>query len=198
MKQENRRQRPTGSHFDLRTLTQVALLAAVLVVCSQITLPFPGGVPITLQTFAIALIAYLMGPYLGGLTLVIYLGLGAIGLPVFAGFKGGFATLIGPTGGYLLGFLPMVALLGWFPAGVIIKESKKKIVLRCVMALAGLAICHVAGVLRLSAVTGMSLTAAFLAGSAPFIIKDILSIVLAYRIAVAVRRQLNRAAAGPR
>ena len=97
------------------TLTHIALLAAILVVCSQITIPFPGSVPITLQTFAIALIAYIMGSYKGALTLIIYLGLGAIGLPVFAGFKGGFDTLIGPTGGYLIGFLPMIVLIGWFP-----------------------------------------------------------------------------------
>ena len=134
-----------------------------------------------------------MGSYKGALTLIIYLGLGAIGLPVFAGFKGGFDTLIGPTGGYLIGFLPMIVLIGWFPAGETVKETKKMFFIRIAMGLVGLGICHTAGIFRLSAVTGMPLAAAFAAGSAPFIIKDVLSIVLAYRIAVAVRRQLNRA-----
>ena len=93
--------------FSLRDMALAALGAALIAVCSWISLPalLPTGVPFTLQTFAVCLLAALFGWRLGLVTVGVYLLLGAVGLPVFAGFKGGVGALLGVTGGYLLGFV---------------------------------------------------------------------------------------------
>ena len=88
-------------------LAFTAMGAALIAVCSWISVPafLPSLVPFTLQTFAVCLVTAVLGLRLGVGSVGIYLLLGAIGAPVFAGFKGGFAALLGTTGGYLVGFL---------------------------------------------------------------------------------------------
>ena len=80
------------------------LFAAVLAVLSQLAIPMPGAVPLTLQTFGVALCAYVLGWKLGTLSYLIYFLLGLAGVPVFSNFTGGISKLFGPTGGFLLGF----------------------------------------------------------------------------------------------
>ena len=121
------------------------VMAAVLAVLSQISIPLPGGVPLTLQTFAVALCGYLLGPALGSAAAAVYLALGASGLPAFAGFSGGIGCFLGPTGGFLWGFLPFALL-----CGLGIKSEKKPLALA--LGAVGLASCHLAGVLQFAAV----------------------------------------------
>lgn len=90
----------------------VGVFAAVLAVLSQISFPLPSGIPVTLQTFAVALCGYALGCKRGTLAVLVYIVLGAVGLPVFANFSGGFGSLVGLAGGYIYGFLPMAALCG--------------------------------------------------------------------------------------
>lgn len=92
----------------------LALAGSVLItICTQISLPlFP--VPMTLQTFAVFLIGLTYGWRLGGITVSLYLLEGAIGLPVFSGGKGGMIVFMGPTAGYLVGFLLAAIACGWF------------------------------------------------------------------------------------
>ena len=94
-------------HIQARELSLAAMGVALIAVCSWISVPalLPTGVPFTLQTFAVCLLAALFGWRLGLVTVGVYLLLGAVGLPVFAGFKGGVGALLGVTGGYLLGFV---------------------------------------------------------------------------------------------
>ena len=93
-----------------RDITYIAVFAALISVCAWISIP--AAVPITLQTFAVFLTVFLLGGRRGALCITVYLFLGAIGLPVFSFFRGGFGTLLGASGGYLLGFLP-AALVMW-------------------------------------------------------------------------------------
>lgn len=86
-------------------------MAAAIALGAQVTLPL-GAVPFTLQSFFVLLAGFLLGSGRGSLALALYLAAGAAGLPVFAGGAGGVARLWGPTGGFLLGFLPMAALAG--------------------------------------------------------------------------------------
>lgn len=89
-------------------------LAALTGVSAQIRLPIPfSPVPITGQVFVVLLIGLLFGRKLGAGSQAFYVGLGGLGLPWFSGLSGGFATLAGPTGGYVLGFLPAAYILGW-------------------------------------------------------------------------------------
>ena len=92
-------------------LTRCGIFAAVLAICSWIQIP--GPVPFTLQTFGVFAALGLLGGKRGTISIAVFLLLGAIGLPVFAGFKGGIGALLGATGGYLMGFL-LSGLCIWF------------------------------------------------------------------------------------
>ena len=93
-----------------RDLCYIAVGAALLALCSWLSIPFT--VPFTLQTFAVCLIAALLGLRRVLLAVLIYLLLGLAGLPVFSGFRGGFGVLLGPTGGFLIAYLPTAFTVG--------------------------------------------------------------------------------------
>ena len=84
-----------------RDIAHIALFTALMAVCAWITIPF--AVPFTMQTFAVMLAAAVLGTRRALLSLILYLALGTVGIPVFSGFTGGFGVLAGPTGGYLIG-----------------------------------------------------------------------------------------------
>lgn len=92
-------------------LSRIALGAAALTLCAWIAIPTP--VPFTMQTMAVFTVAALLGPKLGCASVGIYLLLGAVGAPVFSGFRGGVQVLLGATGGYLIGFLLCALVTGW-------------------------------------------------------------------------------------
>ena len=117
-----------------KKITFVGLMTAVIAVLSQIAIPLPSGVPITLQTFAVALTGYMLSYKYGSAAVVTYILLGAVGVPVFSGLKGGAGVLFGVTGGFIFGFLPMAFLCGL--------SSKMKQIPALLMGLAGLFVCH--------------------------------------------------------
>ncbi len=94
----------------IRPMVCAAICAALMAVCAWISIPAP--VPFTLQTFAVFLALGLLGGRWGTVSVLVYILLGAVGAPVFSGFRGGLGALLGPTGGYILGFL-LSALLMW-------------------------------------------------------------------------------------
>ena len=169
------------TQITLRQMIAVALCACVLAVISQISIPMPTGVPLTLQTFAVALIGCVLGVKSGMLAIVVYLLIGAVGVPVFSGFGAGFHKLVGATGGFLFGFIPMAALCAL--------GQRKGIIGKIIWGALGLTICHVLGVTQFSLVSGNGFIAAFAMVSAPYLIKDILSVALAYLVS---RPILNR------
>ena len=116
-----------------------AVMAAVLCVLGPLTVPI-GAVPISLANFVICLTAWLLGPKFGTLSVVIYLALGAIGIPVFSGYGAGLAKLAGPTGGYLVGYL-LLAFIG----GLFIEKSKGQPVISGIGLVLGDAACYVLG-----------------------------------------------------
>ena len=161
-------------------LILTALMASLVAVCSQIAIPF-AGVPMTLQTFAVALCAYLLGISGGVLAVLIYLVLGAVGLPVFAGVGGSLAFLFGPTGGFLFGFL---ALAFFCALGEYLGRGW-----RFLFGSLGLFLCHASGVLWFMYVAKISFGEAFLLGSAPYLIKDIISLVFAWILIHKIRQR---------
>ena len=104
-----------------------AMFTAVIAVCSIISIPV-GEVPITLQTFAVCISAALLGWKRGTLSVLIYILLGAVGVPVFGGMTGGLGVLAGPTGGYIIGFLPAAVIIGLAAE----RYERKALVERCV------------------------------------------------------------------
>lgn len=124
--------------LSISDLTLMALFTAVMAVCSWISIP--AAVPFTLQTFAVFLTAGLLGGRRGTLTVLVYILLGAIGLPVFSGFTGGIGHLLGPTGGYIIGFI-FSALMMWLAE----KLFGKSLTVLAVSMAAGLIVCYAFG-----------------------------------------------------
>ncbi len=175
-------------HKTIVSMVEIALFAAVLAVLAQISIPTPWGVPLTLQTFAVALASDTLGWKRGTISVGVYLALGAVGIPVFASFGGGIAKLIGITGGYLWGFLPMAVLCG---LGISIWQKNPCLrgrVFCIALHAAGLAACHILGVLQFALVSGSTIASAFLVGSLPYLLKDGVSLVVAFGLALAIRR----------
>lgn len=166
-----------------KTIVSVGMFTAVLAVLSILTIPMPSGVPVTLQTFAMALCGYVLGAKRGTASTGIYLLVGAIGAPVFAGMAGGMACLVGYTGGFLWGFLFLTMLCG-------LAVKRKNRFVQIALGIAGLALCHLLGTLWYAVVASTSLWASFLLVSVPYLVKDVISVVAAYAVSVALRRAL--------
>jgi biotin transport system substrate-specific component len=151
----------------------IALGALVVAVAAQVVVPVPmSPVPMTLQPLAVLAVGGLLGARAGACALVLYLALGMLGLPVFAGGASGVARLIGPTGGYLLAFPVAAAATG---AVVGLKPTLARALLACAI---GMALIHVGGVAQL-AVLGGDPALAFRVGFVPFLTGDLLKIGLA-------------------
>ena len=172
--------------LSIRSMAQMAVLTALLAVLSQISIPMPSGVPVTLQTLAVALCGFVLGAGPGAASVGLYILLGAVGMPVFAGFSGGFGALVRMTGGFIWGFLPFAALCG-------LAIGRRNILPTALLALAGLAICHSLGVLQFSLVTGTGLLSSAALVSLPYLVKDAISVTAAYLLALPVNRALERA-----
>lgn len=179
----------TKSNSSLKTveLTYIALFAVLIAICSWISIPM--AVPFTLQTFAVFLAVGILGGKRGTLAVVIYILLGAVGVPVFSGFKGGFGVLIGPTGGYILGFI-LSALVMWLFEKFI---GTKTVVLAISMVI-GLILCYAFGTAWFMVVYSskngapISLMAALSMCVFPFIIPDVIKISLALWLSKTLRR----------
>ena len=102
----------TKRTLTIQDLCLIGVITSVLVIMAQISIPMPIGVPMTMQTFAVMLAGILLSPRKGTLAVVIYLSLGAIGLPVFSNLTGGLQCLVGPTAGFLWSFPFMTWLIG--------------------------------------------------------------------------------------
>ena len=158
------------------TARRIGLVSAgvvVVAIAAQIAIPIPGTpIPVTLQVPAVLIIGGLLGPRLGAASLVVYLAVGAAGLPVYQPFGvPGFARLIGPTGGYLLSFPLAAALVG-------ILSMRRSMPLLALGLVGGLAIVHAGGVAQLT-ILGGDASAAFRWGSMPFLIGDLVKLVFA-------------------
>ncbi len=166
-----------------KTIATVGMFTAVLSVLSIVTIPMPSGVPVTLQTFAIALCGYVLGAKKGTASTLLYILLGTIGIPVFAGMTGGPSWLAGYTGGFMWGFIFMTLFCG-------IGMKQKYAAVRIIFGMAGLAVCHLLGVIQYAVVASTPLSVSFLGVSLPYLLKDIISVAGAYLVALPVRRAL--------
>lgn len=176
----------------VRRLATMAVLVAVLAVCSQLAVPV-GNVPITAQTAAVMLIALLLTPKYAALTVAVYILAGGIGLPFFANFKGGFGTLLGPTGGYLYGFVVSAFLISWLAGRRVDWRQKGQkfpwglSVLACVI---GLAFVYLFGAVQLKMLLGLeSYAAAFALGGIPYLFFEPIKIAVAVVAAKLLQRR---------
>lgn len=153
--------------FDIRSMTRAALFAALLSVCAWISLPVLD-IAFTLQTFGVFLTLGLLGGKWGTVSILIYLLLGAVGLPVFSGFRGGPGMLVGVTGGYLWGFL-FSGLSYW----ALERFGKLPAMI------AGLLVCYLCGSLWFLAYAGGGIEVILLRCVVPYLLPDAVKLWLA-------------------
>lgn len=176
-----------------KNLVLCAMCAALTCVLSPISIPV-GQVPISLATFAVMLSAALLGPKWGVLSQVVYLLLGCIGVPVFAGFSAGVGCIVGPTGGYLLGYLVLAAVEGLLYRLLSSEKQKllKKSGVLIVSMVVGTAALYTMGTIWFITVTHTPLAAALLACVVPFLLGDAVKIAVVTVLAPQLERVLNR------
>lgn len=173
------------SHISLvstHRIVWIALMAALISVCGMLIIPI-GPVPISLQTMSVALTGLLLGPVHGFLAGCLFLGAGAIGLPVFAGGKAGLGVLLGPTGGYIAAFVLTTIIYG-FAGG----HRHKPLWITVLLCLCAVFFTYILGSIRLAYVMDVSVTNALILGALPFFIGDIIKI----GIAISAYRFLQR------
>ena len=171
----------------------LALGVALLTVCAWITIPI-AAIPVTLQTFAVALLGVLFGVVRGTAAVLIYLLMGLIGIPVFSNFNAGVMALLGPTGGYIIGFLFEVALGGAFSL-IKIKNQIAKTALTYLGMLLGLAALYFFGTLWFIKVYSgggaVGIGAALMLCVVPYILPDAIKLFFAALIGVKLKPYLK-------
>jgi len=176
----------TAGKMQVRDLCLTGMFTALIVVCSQLSIPMPAGVPMTLQTFIIPLAGIVLGAKRGTIAACIYLLLGAVGLPVFAGFSGGIGILFGMTGGFLLSF-PLMALFAGLGSR---HDNKLKTAAGLII---GAVLNYIVGMAMFAALTDTGMGYAFTACVLPFIPTAVIKIVLAEIIGLQMKKLLRRA-----
>ncbi|MCR5768475.1 MAG: biotin transporter BioY [Lachnospiraceae bacterium] len=178
-----------NTKLSITSMIYIALMAVIITICSWISIP--GPVPFTLQTFAVFTALLLLGTRDGLISIVVYLLLGAVGVPVFSGFSGGIGHLLGPTGGYLIGFIVM-----GFVFGIVRHFIKHPLASAITASILGLAACYAFGTVWFvivysqtkSAITfGAALSLCVL----PFIIPDAIKMALAIVLSSRVKSRIS-------
>ncbi|MDO5303062.1 MAG: biotin transporter BioY [Clostridia bacterium] len=167
-------------------LTVTALMTAVTCVLAPMSVPI-GPVPISLTNLAIYFALYLLGWKMGTVSYIVYLIIGIVGVPVFSGFTGGFAKLLGPTGGYIIGFIPMAII-----AGLVIEKSGSRI-LHFIAMVVGTAVCYAFGTAWFCVVMKSDVAAALGMCVFPFIPGDIAKIVIAMVAGPILKKRIQKA-----
>ena len=173
----------------IRNMVYTAMMTALIVVCTWIQIPMT--VSFTMQTFAVMCAGALLGPLWGTLSVVLYLAIGAIGVPVFSGFRGGFAVLGGATGGFLIGFILTALVVGlvWFHC--------KNLIIRCISMIVGDIICFAFGTIWfyiLYTTGGKDITIGYVLSICviPFILPDLGKIVLSFLLSWRLEKVLHK------
>jgi len=173
--------------LNVATMTRVALMAAVTAVAAQIAIPLPfSPVPFTLQVPAVVLSGLLLGSRYGALAMAVYLLVGAVGVPVFAQFSGGLGKIAGPTGGYLLSYPLAAAVAGLAAYAAANSPRSRALTLSFLWGVAALAVIYTIGAGWLSVVANLPIAVAVAQGVLPFVFFDLVKVVLAALVAVAV------------
>jgi len=175
-----------SKRLSIRELCYIGIFTAIIAVCAQIIIPQPGGVPFTLQAWAVALAGLVLGTKKGALAALIYVLLGAVGAPVFAGFTGGLGVIMRPTGGFILSF-PIMALL----AGL---GEKKGGFAWVVLGLAAGSIFNwTVGLFWFNWVTGFGLRISFGHAVAPFIVVGVVRTAVLPMIGKSIKIAMQKA-----
>lgn len=170
-----------------KTLVTCALMAALLCICGPLSVPI-GPIPISLTNFALYFCLYILGTKNTTISYIVYLLLGLAGLPVFSGFSGGLAKIAGPTGGYLIGFIPMVII-----AGLVMYKFNLQPVISVLAMIAATAVAYLLGTVWFVYQANCEWAYALSVCVIPFIPFDIAKMIIATILGKAVRIPLKKA-----
>lgn len=170
-------------HKKLTNIAFAALFTALICILSQISFVTPSA-PLTLQTFGVALCGYTLSLKWSAACITSYITVGAFGLPVFSAFQGGMQVILGPTGGFIFGFIILTSACS-------LAVKTKKRYLSVIISTVGLTVCHTLGILQYSIITGNSLMFSFLTVSLPFILKDIISLIGAFFLSKYLNKRIK-------
>lgn len=161
----------------LRTkqMVLIALMTAVTCVLGPLSIPLPfSPVPISLTNFAIFLAVFVLGMKNATISFIVYLLLGAVGVPVFSSFRGGLAILAGPTGGYLIGFIFLALIMGFA-----MEHYDRKLVPTIIGMVLGMIVCYAFGTVWLAKLLGLSFVKGLMMGVIPYLPGDAVKIIIA-------------------
>lgn len=177
-----------ASKFHTVRMTQIALMTAIICVVSPWVIVLPiSPVPVSLSLFAVLLAAYLLEAKDGVICCMLYLVLGMVGLPVFSGGIGGPGKVLGPTGGYLAGYLIAAAV-----TGSVVKHSKGKRFLQLPGMILGVCGCYGLGTLWLCISMDIGLYEGLMLGVVPYIPADLMKIALVYVLGGELRQRMRK------
>lgn len=174
--------------FTTFQMALVAVMTAITCILGPLSIPIPiSPVPITLTNLAICLTVCLLGWKLGTISTLLYLLIGLAGLPVFSAFSSGFGKLLGPTGGYLIGFIPFALIGGFF-----FEKSERRIIQAAGLIL-GTVVLYLFGTAWLSVQAHLTFKQALFAGVIPYIPGDLAKIILVLFIGPVIKKRLQTA-----
>ena len=172
--------------FSVQKMAIIALMTAVLCILAPISIPvFISPVPVSLGVLAVYLTAYVLSPLDATISVIIFILLGTFGLPVFSGYSGGLSKLVGPTGGYIIGFLFTVYISSLFI------HMKKGIIYDVIGMITGLALCYILGTIWFSYQQGKGFIASLLLCVVPFLIGDAIKIIVAVILGTQINKRLT-------
>ena len=158
-----------------KQMVLIALMTTVTCVLGPLSIPLPfSPVPISLTNFAIFLAIFVLGMKSGTISFIIYLLLGAVGVPVFSSFRGGFQVLAGPTGGYLIGFIFLALIMGFA-----LDHFDRKLVPTIIGMIIGMAVCYAFGTVWLAKLLSLSFKEGLMMGVIPYLPGDAAKIIIA-------------------
>ena len=158
-----------------KQMVLIALMTAVTCVLGPLSIPLPfSPVPISLTNFAIFLAIFVLGMKNGTISFIIYLLLGAVGVPVFSSFRGGLQVLAGPTGGYLIGFIFLALIMGFA-----LDHFDRKLVPTIIGMIIGMAVCYAFGTVWLAKLLSLSFKEGLMMGVIPYLSGDVAKIIIA-------------------
>lgn len=158
-----------------KQMVLIALMTAVTCVLGPLSIPLPfSPVPISLTNFAIFLAIFILGMKNGTISFIIYLLLGAVGVPVFSSFRGGLQVLAGPTGGYLIGFIFLALIMGFA-----LDHFDRKLVPTIIGMIIGMAVCYAFGTVWLAKLLSLSFKEGLMMGVIPYLAGDAAKIIIA-------------------
>ena len=181
-------EKTTAKHMSTAQMTVTALMTAITCILAPMALPIPiSPVPISLTNLVIFFMAYILGMKLSVASYVLYLLLGTVGLPVFSGFSGGLGKLIGPTGGYLAGFLFLIVI-----AGIFMDKASGRYRILFILAgmILGSVITYLFGTAWLTFQMNLTFVQGLFTGVIPYLPGDALKIVLAILVGPQIRKRL--------